>query len=137
MRCYMCKKDLPVENFWKDKSRSRGYCGRCKECSRIYARKRVAKNREGYRKKAKRYYDNNEEKVKERNSKYYYDNRKKILAKQKVQYALYKGEIKRKPCEVCGEQSSDAHHPDYDKPLEVIWLCRQHHKLLHSKKRGA
>lgn len=23
------------------------------------------------------------------------------------------------------------HHKDYDKPLEVTWLCRRHHMLEH------
>jgi hypothetical protein len=26
------------------------------------------------------------------------------------------------------------HHTDYDKPLEIIWLCPQHHTLLHQGK---
>ena len=30
-------------------------------------------------------------------------------------------------CEVEGER----HHPDYSKPLDIVWLCRKHHKELH------
>ncbi|RLC99486.1 MAG: hypothetical protein DRI46_09380 [Chloroflexi bacterium] len=26
------------------------------------------------------------------------------------------------------------HHPDYDKPHEIVWLCRQHHKDSHTGK---
>lgn len=36
----------------------------------------------------------------------------------------------RKPCEVCGEQA-EAHHDDYNKPLEVRWLCFKHHREWH------
>ena len=36
-----------------------------------------------------------------------------------------------KPCEVCDESKTDKHHPDINKPLEVIWLCRYHHKQAH------
>ena len=32
-----------------------------------------------------------------------------------------------KNCKTIGER----HHPDYDKPLEIIWLCRKHHSQLH------
>lgn len=36
-----------------------------------------------------------------------------------------------KPCEKCNEPNTDKHHPDVSKPLEVIWLCRLHHKERH------
>ena len=42
-----------------------------------------------------------------------------------------RGEIQRQPCEVCGAAEVDAHHDDYDKPLEVRWLCRRHHWQEH------
>lgn len=25
-----------------------------------------------------------------------------------------------------------AHHPDYDRPLDVVWLCQTHHKEAHA-----
>lgn len=28
------------------------------------------------------------------------------------------------------------HHPDYDRPLEVVWLCQEHHKQAHSLVKG-
>ena len=39
----------------------------------------------------------------------------------------------RQPCEVCGAEKSEAHHDDYEKPLEVRWLCRKHHREHHAK----
>lgn len=42
-----------------------------------------------------------------------------------------RGLVKKEPCRVCGSLKSQSHHPDYSKPLEVIWLCRFHHKFLH------
>jgi len=35
----------------------------------------------------------------------------------------------------CGNPKTEAHHPDYSKPLEVQWLCRKHHKREHAKLR--
>lgn len=26
----------------------------------------------------------------------------------------------------------EAHHPDYDRPLDVVWLCPYHHKQAHA-----
>lgn len=30
----------------------------------------------------------------------------------------------------------EAHHPDYAKPLRVIWLCKVHHENVHGKRKG-
>ena len=46
--------------------------------------------------------------------------------------AVRYGEIRRGPCEVCGtEEKVEAHHDDYSRPLDVRWLCRDHHEELH------
>lgn len=43
--------------------------------------------------------------------------------------------IKPQPCEQCGtEERVEMHHKNYDKPLEISWLCRPCHMNLHSKK---
>lgn len=48
-----------------------------------------------------------------------------------VRHAKETGVIEPKPCEVCGEIEVDAHHDDYEKPLEIRWLCRTCHLKLH------
>jgi ribosomal protein S27AE len=45
--------------------------------------------------------------------------------------ALRGGVLRRKPCELCGDPEAMAHHDDYDRPLDVRWLCRSHHTLVH------
>jgi hypothetical protein len=49
--------------------------------------------------------------------------------------ALKRGLIERQPCEVCGADKTDAHHPDYDRPLLIVWLCRKHHVATHAEMR--
>jgi 1,4-alpha-glucan branching enzyme len=49
-----------------------------------------------------------------------------------VREALRTGKLKKQSCS-CGSLKSHAHHDDYDKPLEVIWLCPQCHKTLHKE----
>jgi hypothetical protein len=31
----------------------------------------------------------------------------------------------------------EAHHPDYGRPLDVVWLCRKHHKGAHALAKAA
>ena len=48
-----------------------------------------------------------------------------------VQHALRSGKLQKQPCWVCGSDAV-AHHPDYDRPLDVVWLCQPHHKQAHA-----
>jgi hypothetical protein len=47
--------------------------------------------------------------------------------------ALRAGQLIRKPCEICGSTKTEGHHDDYSKPLEIRWLCKQHHTEKHRK----
>lgn len=73
----------------------------------------------------------NPKKYLEQNRERYKRYPEKMLAKTKVWEAIRKGLLKKEPCVVCGEIKVHGHHPDYSKPLEVIWLCHTHHKQLH------
>jgi hypothetical protein len=51
-------------------------------------------------------------------------------------YALtYKnrGLLIQQPCEECGDDATQMHHPNYLQPLLVEWLCRACHLLLHKE----
>ena len=58
----------------------------------------------------------------------------KWAARRKVTYALSVKKLIKLPCEKCGDLKSFAHHVDYSKPLEVIWLCQKHHREAHDNK---
>lgn len=57
----------------------------------------------------------------------------KYKARKKLQYAVKSGRLKPQPCAKCGAKKTEAHHPDYSKPFEVIWLCNKHHLEEHGK----
>lgn len=54
-------------------------------------------------------------------------------AKYATRDAIKSGRLIRGPCERCGVELAEAHHPDYSKPLEVVWLCRVHHLEEHRR----
>lgn len=112
-KCYICGKKKTKENFGVDNKRYVGVSSRCKACKKGYEKE--------YRKKRNGYFKEYREK-----------NKEKLRAKEKVRYAIKKGLMKIKPCEVCGGKA-EAHHEDYSKPLDVLWLCHTHHMNVHKK----
>jgi excisionase family DNA binding protein len=61
--------------------------------------------------------------------------RQKTTARMAVARAIKDGTLVRQSCH-CGK-AGEAHHPDYSKPLEVEWLCKQHHRERHAQERLA
>jgi hypothetical protein len=58
-------------------------------------------------------------------------------ARQMLTNAIKIGYIKPEPCMLpdCGSNDNiEGHHPDYSKPLEVVWLCRAHHRAIDNGK---
>lgn len=57
-------------------------------------------------------------------------------ASHMVEIAVKNGTLIPKPCEVCGASPASGHHDDYNKPLEVRWLCRKDHFEWHKTNRA-
>ena len=55
----------------------------------------------------------------------------RLAAHNAVGKALLRGHMTKWPCQVCGNANSEAHHPDYQNKLGVVWLCDDHHKEAH------
>ena len=55
----------------------------------------------------------------------------------KFRNAVRDGKVKPWPCEVCGTDRVEGHHPDYSRPLQVVWLCNQHHREAHEMTKEA
>lgn len=57
--------------------------------------------------------------------------RKKANCRAYTHEYVRRGKILVMPCWICGSEA-EVHHPDYNNPLEVVWLCRKHHLELHA-----
>lgn len=60
-------------------------------------------------------------------------NPEKRAAHKAVEWALKRGALVRGCCVRCGAEKAQAHHDDYSKPLEVMWLCRARHVERHTE----
>jgi hypothetical protein len=58
---------------------------------------------------------------------------KKWLAQRISAEAHLLGVLVRRPCVVCGSEPAHGHHPNYDHPLEVVYLCLKHHMQEHAR----
>jgi hypothetical protein len=56
-------------------------------------------------------------------------------ARSILNHYLRDKKIPRPPCEICGEPMAEAHHEDYNKPLDVKWFCFKHHRQTHGQPR--
>ena len=55
---------------------------------------------------------------------------------KQVLRAVERGVLIKTPCVKCGsEDRIQGHHNDYNKPLEVVWLCDPCHRKLHFEMR--
>ena len=146
--CFKCGQEKPITEFYKHPKMGDGYFDKCKECTKDdnnknrdkklsyykeYDRSRAMLPKRVEARKAYAHTENGKRSRMETTKKYRRENPEKWLAHAAVSYAIKTGKIIKKPCEICGASFVHAHHPDYSKPLEVIWLCPAHHRMIHAQ----
>lgn len=136
--CFKCGVGKPLSDFYKHGAMADGHLNKCKEC----AKKDVHQHRHGKGRAKVLAYDLERAQTPERISR-----RAHIVAewgaihpeRRRAQSALAravkKGLVSKWP--VCAMPECDctkvvAHHPDYSRPLDVVWLCQAHHKQAHA-----
>lgn len=66
---------------------------------------------------------------------YYEKNKEAIRIKRIVREKALSAYPNPQQCSIKGcAQLGERHHPDYAIPLDIIWLCRKHHVVLHKQK---
>ena len=135
--CFKCKIEKPLDAFYKHPEMADGHLGKCKECAKKDVTANRAENIMYYRT-----YDSARSKEGQRLAEltvrcknYRKKNPRKYAAHTLLNSAIQCRRIFRMACEVCGKEKSHAHHENYDKPLEVVWLCAVHHSLRHKEMR--
>lgn len=139
----MCWEFLPIDEFYKDKSRKLWVEGRCKKCDDRKKRKWNEEHRELVNAQAKRWRGKNPEKGKqykknrvEKKKKEYWHNVRKFH--KKVEYYLKRYSLRPEVCSICWQWwIIDAHHPSYESKDDrkyIVFVCRQCHNNIHAWK---
>lgn len=115
--CPKCGDRKPIDDFYRNRKTGKPF-GWCRACQ--YAAHRKWMRTDAGRASTNRYNRNPER-------------RRRNDARVFTQKAIALGILVPQPCEVCGVTKVHAHHTDYSKPLEVRWLCHEHHKAEHRK----
>lgn len=125
--CFKCKQEKPLGEFYKHPRMADGRLNKCKACNR----RDVAENRL----KRIEYYREYDRKRGARSGFNVSKDPTKMRARSKAIRAIRSGKIPRpERCAACAERTRlHAHHDDYTKPLEVIFLCPVCHKERHRK----
>lgn len=125
--CFKCGKPKDIDAFYRHKKMADGHLGKCKECTkrdvtthrdenlekiRAYDRRRGCRHPPGYLKRWRA------------------DNLGKYQAQNAANNALRDGKIVRaRQCSRCPSTFAlHKHHPDYNEPLKVEWLCAACHR---------
>lgn len=151
--CTKCGEEKSLGDFYKRSGAEGKYMAQCKDCTKSETAKYRVDNEDKVsayeakrRKRPERIALSNEIDRKRRNQphrvaaykaahqKYKEAHPERVKARDAVGNAVRDGHlIPWTVCAVpeCGDVP-EAHHPDYSRPLDVVWLCCRHHKDAHN-----
>jgi hypothetical protein len=140
--CKRCKLEKLLAEFYFNGTR--GFAHECKECTKKRVRENRLKRIDYYREydrgrnplihrrqQRDAYSISHVSQRRETNRRWSRKNKPKRDAEFAVAKALKSGLLQKLPCSICGNEKSESHHENYEKPLDVVWLCRQHHRARH------
>lgn len=146
--CSMCHQIKPITEFYKYK---KYYASCCHDCRQLVQKK----YRESHKSKAKAdyealrdagYHRERHKRLKEsgffeaepRHTNQIEANRisshnPKLALQRKaraaIKYMIRQGQLLKEPCFLCGNPKAEAHHPNYNNPRYVVFLCAACHGM--------
>jgi len=150
-KCFKCNTVKPLDDFYKHPRMKDGHVNKCKECNKRDVQQVRNGNVEYYREydrarsddpkrvQARKDYAERmkndpiaKEKKKLYTKKYQDKHAIKRAAHLILGYEVKKGNITLTPCKKCfNTDDLNAHHEDYTKPLDIVWLCKTCHGKRH------
>lgn len=129
--CFKCGVEKAIEDFYVHPKMADGRLGKCKDCTKIDVRNRPKALVRAYeRRRGQTSARRASQLVQQKAARALHP--EKFKARSAVSNAIRSGRLVRRPCRGCGSTSKvEGHHPDYSKPLDVVWLCDACHHAEH------
>lgn len=131
--CFKCGLEKSLDDFYVHKQMGDGHLNKCKDCAKLDMRI------DRHTKPRVREYDRSRANLPHRIAlrlevcrKWRAAHPDRARAHHQSSNALRSGRLNPKPecCEGCGlPKRLEKHHPDYAKPLFVVWLCKPCHAI--------
>jgi len=119
----LCRKRC-LESYHKKPWKSKEWRERNSEKNKAYKQKYVEKNIEELRRRK-----NEKRRIDKIHATPQGKARKAVF-----QAILKKSLVRPEKCQMCNKECKpEAHHSDYEKPLEVIWVCKACHGAIHAE----
>lgn len=155
-QCFKCQQVKSIDDFYRHSKMADGHLNKCKECTKVDVNKNRAANLEYYQEydrnrfqndperrafqldQTREWMRNNPGKLAEVQSQWKARNPEKRQCHLSLASAIAKGTVvKSASCQSCGTSDGriHGHHPDYTKPLDVMWLCASCHFRQHRLER--
>ena len=131
--CRVCGEAKPDCEFYAMQIRNDRSAGECKDCTKSRVKHRARTNpkvQEYDRLRAKT--PKRRAKARDITKRWREENPAGYKAHTAVSNAVRDGRISKGSCLFCESTEVHAHHKDYDKPFDVIWLCPKCHHRLHA-----
>ena len=140
--CPSCNTEKPESEFYPAHEVKDGLSAKCKTCLISYAKQYKTNHRTQVRLYQKQHTarlrssPEGKRSIQKARSKYYQLHPDRCNARGKLRYAVRTGKIIRPAkCDKCSTPCiPHGHHPDYSKPLSVLWLCESCHLIHHGMK---
>ena len=147
--CSKCGVEKPLDGFYRDRRAKDGHRPDCKECNRaiVAAWKRTPAGQEytreynrspnGGKAATKRWRQSTKGKkfFQQHAAKWARENQEQRRAYSAVLNAVRVGhlpQVDTQACVTCGDPAENYHHPSYERPLDVMPLCRPCHVEVHA-----
>lgn len=146
-KCKRCGVVLPIAYFYAHPMTRDRLSQNCKQCSCGIVRSARARNTDYYKafdvaratnktraqqRKEYAHSPQGKEGIRKRGAKWRKNNKEKKRCHTIVRAAVRAGKLIKGNCVLCGKKLGVcAHHEDYTKPLQVVWLCYKHHNDYH------
>ena len=132
--CTLCGDLKSLDQFYKAPGCKDGRANQCVSC--VQARARI---RHSVKSDEIRAYDRERSKLPHRRlararglEKEKAKSPERAKARSAVNNAVRDGRLRKMDCVFCGSSNTVAHHHDYNKPLDVTWLCTPCHTRFHA-----